>query len=88
MTEFGRTPFFTPKEFQAMGYKMVIWPVSALRMAARAQKRLYDTLIQDGRVNAVLDQMLTREELYKTIGYADYEALDQSIVTTIVPPLL
>ena len=88
MTEFGRTPFFTPKEFQAMGYKMVIWPVSALRMAARAQKRLYDTLIQDGRVNAVLDQMLTREELYKTIGYGDYEALDQSIVTTIVPPLL
>ena len=88
MTEFGRTPFFTPEEFQAMGYKMVIWPVSALRMAARAQKRLYDTLIQDGRVNAVLDQMMTREELYRTIGYADYEALDQSIVTTIVPPPL
>ena len=31
MTEFGRTPFFTAAEFQDMGYKMVIWPVSSLR---------------------------------------------------------
>ena len=30
MTEFGRTPFFTASEFEAMGYSMVIWPVSAL----------------------------------------------------------
>ena len=27
MTEFGRTPFFTAAEFEAMGYRMVIWPV-------------------------------------------------------------
>ena len=37
MTEFGRTPFFTAAEFQAMGYKMVIWPVSSLRVANKAQ---------------------------------------------------
>ena len=36
MTEFGRTPFFTASEFEAMGYAMVIWPVSHLRVAARA----------------------------------------------------
>jgi len=35
MSEFGRTPFFTAREFEEMGYKMVIWPVSALRMAAK-----------------------------------------------------
>ncbi len=39
MTEFGRTPFFTAAEFESMGYRMVIWPVSALRVAARAQER-------------------------------------------------
>src|SRR5687767_12719790 len=33
MTEFGRTPFFTAKEFAEMGFKMVIWPVSSLRVA-------------------------------------------------------
>ena len=41
MTEFGRTPFFTAAEFQDMGYKMVIWPVSSLRVANKAQAELY-----------------------------------------------
>ena len=39
MTEFGRTPFFTAAEFESMGYRMVIWPASALRIAAKAQER-------------------------------------------------
>jgi methylisocitrate lyase len=86
MTEFGRTPFFSADEFQAMGYKMIIWPVSSLRMAAKAQEALYAALHRDGHVKSVLGQMLTREELYKTIGYAEYEALDSSIVKTVIPP--
>ena len=40
MTEFGRTPFFTAAEFQDMGFKMVIWPVSSLRVANKAQAEL------------------------------------------------
>src|ERR1700704_1324166 len=46
MTEFGRTPFFTGAEFEAMGYKMVIWPVSSLRVANKAQAELYASLKQ------------------------------------------
>jgi methylisocitrate lyase len=85
MTEFGRTPFFTASEFEAMGYRMVIWPVSALRMAAKAQERLYATLRREGVVSSVLDEMMTRQELYQRLGYADYEALDASIVKTVIP---
>ncbi|MDB5572286.1 MAG: methylisocitrate lyase [Hyphomicrobiales bacterium] len=85
MTEFGRTPFFTADEFQAMGYKMVIWPVSALRVAARAQRDLYEAIARDGEARAMVDRMLTRAELYETIGYHDYEALDASIVKTVTP---
>jgi methylisocitrate lyase len=85
MTEFGRTPFFTAGEFEAMGYRMIIWPVSALRMAARAQENLYAALRRDGVVSSVLDQMLTRQELYQRIGYDEYEALDASIVKTVIP---
>ncbi|CAN7346372.1 methylisocitrate lyase [Bosea sp. LjRoot9] len=85
MTEFGRTPFFTAAEFEAMGYKMVIWPVSSLRVAAHAQERLYGALKRDGGTHNMLDRMQTRAELYRTIAYADYEALDASIVQTIVP---
>ncbi|HUN41689.1 MAG TPA: methylisocitrate lyase [Acetobacteraceae bacterium] len=85
MTEFGRTPFFTASEFEAMGYKMVIWPVSALRMANKAQADLYAAIRRDGGTQNMVERMQTRAELYATIGYHDYEALDASIVTTIVP---
>ena len=85
MTEFGRTPQFTLDEFAAMGCRMVIWPVSALRVAARGQQELYATIARDGSAQALLPQMQTRSELYETIGYHDYEALDSSIVETIVP---
>ncbi|WP_199090026.1 methylisocitrate lyase [Bosea sp. ASV33] len=85
MTEFGRTPFFTAEEFEAMGYRMVIWPVSSLRVANKAQEKLYAALARDGGTHAVVEQMQTRAELYKTIGLADYEALDASIVATITP---
>jgi len=85
MTEFGRTPFFTAAEFQEMGYKMVIWPVSSLRVANKAQENLYAAIRRDGSAHAMLDQMQTRKELYATIGYDEYERLDASIVKTILP---
>ncbi|HZP97950.1 MAG TPA: methylisocitrate lyase [Reyranella sp.] len=85
MTEFGRTPFFTAAEFEAMGYKMVIWPVSAFRVANKAQERLYAAIRRDGGTHKMVGEMQTRAELYKTIGYHDYEALDSSIVATVVP---
>jgi methylisocitrate lyase len=85
MTEFGKTPFFTAAEFEAMGYAMVIWPVSSLRMANKAQAELYAAISRDGGTHGVVERMQTRAELYATIGLHDYEALDSSIVQTIVP---
>ena len=71
MTEFGRTPFFTAAEFEAMGYKMVIWPVSSLRVANKAQEKLYAALKRDGGTQNMLAEMQTRAELY-----------DRSAITT------
>ena len=85
MTEFGRTPFFTASEFESMGYRMVIWPVSSLRVANRAQEELYAAIVRDGGTHGVIDRMQTRAELYATIDYAAYEALDASIDKTVVP---
>jgi len=85
MTEFGRTPFFTASEFQEMGYRMVIWPVSAFRAANKAQEKLYAAIRRDGGTQNMIGEMQTRTELYKTIGYHDYEALDSSIVATVTP---
>jgi len=82
MTEFGKTPFFTAQEFAAMGYKMVIWPVSSLRVAAKAQEELYDSIRTYGGTHKIVDRMQTRAELYATIGYLDYEKLDSTITST------
>lgn len=85
MTEFGRTPFFTASEFEQMGFKMVIWPVSALRVAAKAHEDLYATIRGHGSTEPAVPRMFTRAELYKTIDYDGYEALDRSIVKTVLP---
>jgi methylisocitrate lyase len=85
MTEFGRTPFFSRQEFESFGYKMVIWPVTSLRVAALAQQKLYAAIARDGGAHNCVDHMLTRKDLYATIDYAGFEALDASIVKTVVP---
>jgi methylisocitrate lyase len=85
MTEFGRTPSLTAKQFQELGYRMVIWPVSSLRVANKAQAELYAVLRRDGSPAAMQPRMQTRAELYDLIRLHEYEALDASIVATILP---
>jgi methylisocitrate lyase len=85
MTEFGRTPALTAQDFQELGYAMVIWPVSSLRVAAKAQEALYTEIREKGTPKALIPQMQTRAELYETIRYWDYEALDRNIVQTVLP---
>ena len=69
MTEFGKTPLIPLADFEAMGYHAVIWPVSTLRVAARAARDLVDALSSEGHAGSQLDRMLTRAELYELLGY-------------------
>ncbi|WP_290691390.1 MULTISPECIES: methylisocitrate lyase [unclassified Haematobacter] len=85
MTEFGRTPALTAQEFEDLGYDMVIWPVSSLRVANKAQERLYTALARDGATTAMIPEMQTRAELYDVIGLNAFEVLDQSIAQSVVP---
>ncbi len=87
MTEFGKTPYIKKADFESFGYKMVIWPVSSLRVANKAQQKLYATLMANGSTEAMQPEMQTRAELYETIGLHDYEALDASIIETILPSI-
>jgi methylisocitrate lyase len=86
MTEFGRTPYFSARQFEQFGFKMVIWPVSSLRVAAKAVEELYRCLAREGSAEAMLNRMQTRAELYDLIGYHDFEALDESIAASVLPP--
>ena len=64
---------------------MVIWPVSSLRVANKAQAELFQAIRRDGGTHGMVERMQTRQELYDTIGLHDYEALDASIVRTVIP---
>jgi methylisocitrate lyase len=75
----------TASEFEKMGYRMVIWPVSSLRVANKAQAELYKALKRDGDTHNSLDRMQTRAELYDLIDLKAFEALDASIVATVIP---
>jgi methylisocitrate lyase len=85
MTEFGQTPHFTAQQFEQFGFKMVIWPVSSLRIAAKAMEAFYRQLAEDGTTEPQLDRMQTRARLYEVIGYHQYEALDSVIVRSMAP---
>ena len=71
MTEFGHTPYLSVDEFHALGYHAVLFPVSTLRVAARAVDKLLSELKFFGTQRNWLDHMMTRQELYDLIRYED-----------------
>ncbi|WP_242221777.1 methylisocitrate lyase [Bacillus cereus group sp. BfR-BA-01380] len=84
MTEFGKTPYYTAEEFANIGYQMVIYPVTSLRVAAKAYERIFHLIKEEGSQKEGLSDMQTRSELYETISYHDFEELDKGIAKTIL----
>ncbi|ABP94456.1 MULTISPECIES: methylisocitrate lyase [Metallosphaera] len=79
MTEFGKTPLITAKEFQEMGYTYVIFPVTIFRVAAKAMEDALKTLMNEGTQKNLMDKMMTRKEQYEVIHYDFYEKLDKEL---------
>ncbi|SEM54896.1 methylisocitrate lyase [bacterium A37T11] len=73
ITEFGLTPIWTVDELRAAGVSIVLYPLSAFRAANKAAVNVFKHIRQDGTQQQVLDTMQTRQELYESIGYYDYE---------------
>jgi methylisocitrate lyase len=69
MTEFGRTPYLSVSEFAALGYRMVIYPVTLMRVAMKAVEAALRELRDRGTQTGMLDRMQTRQELYDLLGY-------------------
>jgi methylisocitrate lyase len=88
MTEFGRTPFFTARQFESFGFRMVIWPATSMRAASKTLHEVYDTLAREGSIESYLPRLSTRAEIYDVIRYNDYERLDGSIALSAIPPPL
>lgn len=68
MTEFGKTPIVPAAELEQMGYRVVIYPVTALRVAHRAMHELFAHIKQTGSQEGCLGRMAHRQELYELVG--------------------
>jgi|SRR5579864_7298003 len=78
MTEFGRSPLLAFDELAALGYRAVLFPLTAFRVAMRAAQQALTELLDRGTQRGLLDRMQTREELYDLLNYTDWEARDRS----------
>ena len=72
MTEFGKTPYLRVSEFEELGYRLVLFPVTALRIAAKAIETMLTELKSAGSQQALLEQMQTRQQLYDLLRYDEY----------------
>lgn len=77
MTEFGKSPLLEFDELAQMGYRVVIYPVTLLRVAMKAIETALTVLAVDGTQRELLDLMQTRQELYDLVEYDSYEARDR-----------
>lgn len=79
MTEFGKTPYLTMDELAALGCRLVLFPMTAFRVAMKAVEEAFATLAAKGTQQGFLDRMQTRQELYELVRYAEYARLDEKI---------
>ena len=78
MTEFGRGPIVDFAELGAIGYRAVIYPLTAFRAAMKAAEITLRSLRDDGNQRGLLGTFQTRAELYDLLGYDGWEARDRA----------
>ncbi len=79
MTEFGKSRLLSDKELENLGFNMVIYPVTTLRLAMGACDIGLDRILADGDQNGILDMMQHRRDLYQNLLYHEYNKFDDSL---------
>lgn len=77
MTEFGKSPLLGFDELSTLGYRVVLYPVTLLRVAMKAMESTLSILAADGTQRDLLDLMQTRQELYDMLEYDSYAERDR-----------
>jgi methylisocitrate lyase len=79
MTEFGKSKLLTAKQLENLGYNIVIYPVTTLRIAMGAIDKGLDVIMAEGTQESLLPQMQHRKDLYDLVRYEDYNQFDQNL---------
>jgi methylisocitrate lyase len=69
MTEFGKSPLLSFHDLMELGYRMVVFPMSAFRVAMKASEEFLRTLKESGTQKDWIDKMQTRQKLYELLDY-------------------
>ncbi|MDV3293171.1 MAG: methylisocitrate lyase [Nitrososphaerales archaeon] len=77
MTEFGKTEYLTAADFEALGYNLVIFPVTAFRAMMKSVKATLQELKSKGTQREMLDTLMSRKEFTDLIDYDRYERADR-----------
>ncbi len=79
MTEFGKSELLSFDELTSLGYKMVIYPMTAFRVMMQATEETYKELFKKGTQKDFINKMQTRKELYEVLEYDQYAELDKKV---------
>lgn len=83
--ETGKSPLIPASELEALGFKIVIFPVSALLTICRVVTDLMGELKQKGTTSHLLDNMVNVEECFNIVGLDAMLARDASYSTEPQP---
>lgn len=79
MTEFGKSKLLDAQTLTRLGYNLVIYPVTTVRLAMKAVEDGLDTILSQGSQESLIDQMQTRKRLYEVLHYEQYNTFDQNL---------
>jgi methylisocitrate lyase len=79
MTEFGKSPLLTTTQLKNLGFNLVIYPVTGLRLAMKAVEDGFQQIKAQGSQEALLEKMQHRKRLYEILKYESYNEFDQSV---------
>ena len=79
MTEWGKTPVLSVKEFSQLGYHMVLFPMTVFRMMVRSIEETLQELGKKGTQQDLMGRMQSRNELYDVLGNEAYNQFEGRI---------
>jgi len=77
LTEFGKTELLPRSALEELGVNLVIYPVTTLRLALGAVRRGLEELDRAGTQAGLVEEMMTRADLYELIHYEAYSVFDR-----------
>src|SRR5262249_28395855 len=81
MVEGGKTPLHSAVELEAMGYAVVIFPNTALRVAVKAVQEAMQQLRTDGTSQGLLERMITWQERQRLVRLDELQETERRYIT-------